>query len=138
MRKVILIFCSSKKLKRKTKARDLYTSPLFRLSLKYAMMLEHDNIFILSAKHGLLELGSIIAPYDLSLNKMPTSSVKIWADKVLATLKSKGYDLKRDRFVFLAGRNYTKFLIPCIENCTVPMSGLGIGMQLRFLKKMTA
>lgn len=52
-KKIGLISCVSKKLNCKTKAKDLYTSPLFKYSLAYARKLNPDKIYILSAKYGL-------------------------------------------------------------------------------------
>ena len=101
-------------------------------------MLKHDDIFILSAKYGLLELDRVIEPYNKTLNKMSQNAVKKWAEQVLARLKEKDYDLKRDQFVFLAGMNYRKFLIPEMSNYVIPMQGLAIGKQLKLLKERTA
>jgi len=57
MAKIVLISCSSKKSAHKSKAKNLYISTLFRLSLAYAKKLKPDKIFILSAKYGLLNLN---------------------------------------------------------------------------------
>ena len=43
--------------------------------------------------------------------------------------------LNKDEFVFLAGNNYRKFLLPHIKNYKIPMLGLGIGKQLKWLTK---
>lgn len=133
--RVVLISCSSKKLESPARARDFYSSPLFRMSLKIGEMINPDNIFILSAKHGLVELDRVIAPYNETLNKMSQLEVEKWAERVLVGLKERGYDLKRDQFIFLAGRKYRKYLIPHISNYEIPMNGLGIGQQLKFLKE---
>ena len=53
-KKIVLISCVSAKLSRRSKVRDLYISTLFKLNLKYAEKLRPDNIYVLSAKHGLL------------------------------------------------------------------------------------
>jgi hypothetical protein len=47
--RIALISCSSKKKNKKTKAKELYNSPLFINSLKYAKKVA-DKTFILSAK----------------------------------------------------------------------------------------
>ncbi len=67
--KIALISCVSKKLttKAKAKAKELYISTLFKLSLKFAFKIKSDNIFILSAKYGLLELEDEISPYNQTL-----------------------------------------------------------------------
>jgi|SRR3989338_1466797 len=133
--KIALIACSSKKSNKKEKVQDLYISPLFKLNLNYAKKLT-DKIFILSAKYGLVDLEQEIEPYNLTLNNMKDEEIKKWADKVLEILK-KQTDLERDEFVFLAGEKYRKYLIPEIKNYKIPLQGLGIGKQLKFLKENT-
>lgn len=134
MKKIVLISCVSKKLEHKARAEDLYISPFFRLSLKYARKLKPDEIFILSAKHGLLDLDDEIDPYDVTLNNMRAIQRKKWADKVMEQLKIKA-DLKKDHFIILAGEKYRQYLIPYLESYEVPLREAGgIGKQLEFLK----
>jgi hypothetical protein len=132
MKKIALIACVKKKLGRPARARDLYISPLFKKNLAYAHVLKPDKIFILSAKYYLLPLDKTISPYNLTLNKMSTKEIKVWAKKVIDELK-KVADLNNDAFIFLVGENYREFLVPKIRNYKIPMKGLGIGKQLKFL-----
>ncbi len=134
MKKIILISCASKKINKKIKAQDLYISALFQKNLQYAKSLNPDKIFILSAKYGLLKLDKEVEPYDKTLNKMRSYEIKEWANSVLSQLQ-KVVDLNKDEFVFLAGDNYRKFLLPSINNYKIPMLGLGIGKQLKWLKE---
>ena len=133
MTKIVLISCVSKKLLHKSKVQDLYISPLFKKNLQYAKSLKPDKIFILSAKHGLLELDEEIEPYEKTLNKMSSKETRQWADLVLQQLKNV-VDLKNDNFIFLAGNNYRKFILPYIKNYKIPLEGLRIGLQLQWLK----
>ena len=135
--KVVLLSCVSMKLPHKAKARDLYVSPLFRLGLKYAESLRPDRIFILSAEYGLVDLEKEIEPYNKTLNTMPATEVLSWAGRVLLQLKN-STDLENDEFVFLAGERYRKHLVPHIARYSVPMKGLGIGKQLKYLKEATS
>ncbi len=132
MAKIVLISCVSKKLNYKSKAQDLYVSSLFQKNFQYAKSLNPDNIFILSAEYGLLGLNKEIEPYDKTLNKMSSNEIKKWANSVLNQLR-KVANLDKDEFVFLAGNNYRKFLLPHIKNYKIPMLGLGIGKQLKWL-----
>lgn len=132
MKQIVLISCVSKKLETKSKAKDLYVSLLFKKNLKYATSLKPDNIFILSAKYGLVGLNEEIEPYNMTLNKMRSNEIKEWAKTVLNRLK-KLTDLKIDEFIFLAGNNYRKHLLPNITNYKIPMEGLPIGKQLQWL-----
>jgi hypothetical protein len=134
MRTLVLISCAGKKLPYRAKAKDLYASPLFKLSLRYAYSLEPDAIFVLSAKHGLIDLEEELEPYDLTLNDMPANDVRRWASRVLDRLRSVA-DLGTDQLVFLAGERYRRYLLPSISHYEVPLAGLGIGEQLRFLKE---
>ena len=134
MKKVVLISCVSKKLPYKSKAQDLYISTLFKLNLKYARSLNPDNIFILSAKYGLVDLEEEIEPYDKTLNTMPVREIKSWANDVIEKLKNL-IDLNEDKVIFLAGEKYRKYLIPHIKNYEVPLKSLTIGRQLQFLTK---
>jgi hypothetical protein len=136
VRKIVLISCVSKKLATKSRACDLYTSPLFRLSWVYANRLLPDAVFILSAKYRLVAPEQEIEPYDTTLNDMSSRDLVDWADGVLAQLGEHA-DLKRDHFIFLAGYKYRQQLIRKMVSYEVPMLGLPIGKQLQYLKRQT-
>ncbi len=132
MKRIILISCAKRKWNHQAKAKDLYVSDLFRKSLKYASSLNPNMIFILSAKYHLLGLDQVVEPYDLTLRQMSRHELKAWANIVIKELR-KEVNLDSDEVIFLAGKEYRRFLIPEIKNYKVPMEGLRIGEQLRFL-----
>lgn len=134
MKRIVLVSCVKSKLSRRAKAKDLYISTLFKYNLRYAKSLHPDAIYILSAKYGLLELDQEIDPYEKTLNKMGEREKKAWAEEVLNNLKQK-VDLKTDIFVFLAGNNYRKYLLPAMTNAQIPFEGLTFGQQLSELKR---
>lgn len=135
MKNIILISCVSKKKDFKTKARNLYDSPLFKGALAYAEKLSPDSIYILSALYGVVGLEESIEPYNKTLNSMGVKDKRAWAKQVISQLEKKGVDLKKDKVIFLAGNEYRKYLVDSIENYEVPMEGLPIGKQLQFLKE---
>lgn len=130
---IVLISCVSQKLPHRTKARDLYISTLFKLNLNYAEKLKPDEIFILSAKYGLLSLEQEIEPYEQTLNNMRSSEIKVWANRVLEQIKEV-CSIDETEFTFLAGDKYRKHLLPHIKNSKIPLEGLRIGQQLQKLK----
>jgi len=132
VRRIVLIACAAQKRRHLTKARELSVSPLFKKNLRYAERLAPDQIYILSAKYGLLGLEDEVQPYDLTLNAMPADEVKYWATQVLKQLAQRA-DLQRDQFVFLAGAKYRRYLVPHMAHVEVPFEGLSIGKQLRSL-----
>ena len=134
MRKIVLISCVSKKRTVKSKARELYISPLFKKNLQYALKLHPDMVFVLSAKYGLVSLDEEIDPYDLTLNTMSAKEVKEWSERVLRKLAVQA-DLQQDHFIFLAGAKYRKYLVEHLSHFEVPFEGLTIGRQLQQLGK---
>jgi hypothetical protein len=134
MKKIILISCVSKKRSYKSKARDLYISPLFKKNLKYALKLQPDQVFILSAKYGLVSLDEEIEPYDVTLNTMSAKEIKDWSAAVLRDLAGQT-DLQQDQFIFLAGPKYRKYLVEHFTHFEIPFEGLTIGRQLQQLSR---
>ena len=146
MKTIVLISCVSRKCETKAKAKELYKSALFRLSLEYAQSLNPDKIFILSALHHLLDLETVIEPYDVTLSNVPknkrkpglkvlTSSEKIdWDKKVIQQL-SEISDLKNDQYIILAGQEYIKPIIKDLKHFEQPLAGLRQGERLKFLKE---
>lgn len=131
--RIVLISCVSQKLSHRAKVRDIYVSTLFKLNLKYAESLNPDGVYVLSAKHGLLDLEQEIEPYEQTLNNMKSKERRLWADKVLRQL-DEAASLDESEFVFLAGDKYRKYLLPHIKHAQVPLQGLRIGEQLHKLK----
>lgn len=133
---IILISCVKKKKTSKDKAKYLYISSLFQKYWQFAQILNPDKIFILSAKHGLLDPEQVIEPYDESLNTMNTANKKIWANNVLNQMRDFGLNIEQDEFTILAGKNYRQYLIGehGIKNAKLPLSDVGgIGKILSYL-----
>ncbi|MDP6045475.1 MAG: hypothetical protein QGG25_07695 [Phycisphaerae bacterium] len=137
MKRIILIACGKLKQPGRARAEDLYTGSLFRLSLRYARDLSPDMIFILSARYGLLDLGREVTPYDATLNRMSVGEIKAWSENVVARLREHA-DLHHDRFIFLAGDRYRRYIIPHLHSIEIPLRGLRIGEQLQFLKRQVS
>jgi len=136
MKEIYLISCVKSKLPHSAKSRNLYTSKLFKLSLKYAQQQKPDDIYILSAKYGLLPLDMVVEPYELTLNNMSTPDRRRWAKRVVAQLKERT-DIVNDLFVILAGEKYREFLLPWMKNYKIPFKGLTFGKLLSELKRRT-
>lgn len=134
MQSVYLIACSQRKRSAPCRARDLYAaSPLFRLSLQFAEKHHPDQIFILSAKYGLVALDQEIAPYDHTLSIMSGEEVSAWSAGVLQQLQNE-VDPATTVVTFLAGKLYGRPLAPFLPHTQLPLEGLGIGKRLQYLK----
>ena len=138
MATIALISCGKKKLPNKAKAKDLYVGPLFKGCLAYAQKkIKTDSIYILSAKHHLVDLDKDLERYDHTLKNMTADENRHWANVVLKQLAEKT-DLKNDVFVVLAGKSYRKNLMGRIDNFIIPLEGMSIGKQLKFLNNQLA
>ena len=75
--KIVLISCTKKKKDCRCAAWELYSaSELFKKELVYARELTTDNnIYVLSAKHGLIQLTDELDPYNQTLNGAKKSVV---------------------------------------------------------------
>ena len=133
MNTIVLIGCVKKKRGFRTSAKDLYISPYFKKNLAFAKSLRPDLIFILSANYGLVALDQEIDTYDLTLKNFKKEELIKWSSDTLQQIQQVT-DLDNDRFIFLAGDKYRKYLIPRLKNYEIPFKGLGIGKQLKHLK----
>ena len=115
---------------------DLYTSAWFGKASAHARRVA-DAWYILSAKYALVSPSTVIAPYDQTLNRMSAAERRVWAERVLDGLSN--VLEPDDHVVILAGQAYRSNLVDPIREmgCTVeiPMQGLGIGQQLRWLNQ---
>ena len=135
MSKVLyLVACVGSKQDQPAAARALYQSVWFTKARAYVES-QRARWFILSAKHGLTDPHTVIAPYEQTLNTMSASARRDWAAMVERQLVEGG--IEADRIIVLAGRHYRQHLVPGLHRITnqveVPMERLGIGKQLQWL-----
>jgi hypothetical protein len=77
-------------------------------------------------------LDKEIEPYNIDLKTMSLDEKKVWADCVFDQLK-KETNPEEDKYIFLAGEQYRKYLEGRLTNVCVPMKGLRIGEQKQWL-----
>jgi hypothetical protein len=131
---VFLISCSAEKKDHKCAAAELYDSPLFKKSLEFSRKKAKADKFIkiISAKLNLVDLDQVIEPYDLTLKNMPADEQKAWAQKTFEMIKSK-FNIDKDRFYFLAGSAYTKYLLPMFKYKSDFLEGKRLGERMQYL-----
>jgi hypothetical protein len=135
MIRIALIGCGKKKRAGTHRARWLYTGALFTKALAYA---ERDfiDIFVLSAKHGLVELDDELDDYD---RRMPTARAdkEAWAEAVAQALRARYVDCALE-LTMLAGASYIQPLRDATRirgdkwSFHCPLSGLQVGQRLRW------
>jgi uncharacterized HhH-GPD family protein len=131
-----LVGCVKSKLTRASRARDLYTSPLFRGRRRYVEK-TCDEWYVLSAAHGVVEPNTILEPYDVSLADASTGQRREWAQSSLEDLEARLGDLRGVEFEIHAGAPYRDFgLVEGLRGrgatVIIPAAGLNQGQQLAF------
>lgn len=131
---ICLVACVRKKRTTPGPAKDFYTSPWFVKARNFAEA-RASRWFILSAKYGLVDPDQILFPYNLTLNVMSISERRAWAEDVKEQMDRSMP--QASRIIVLAGQRYRESLMDYLRtrapSVEVPMRGLGIGKQLRYL-----
>lgn len=133
--RIYLVSCVTKKRAYSSSAKDLYLSAWF-VSARDRITREGVPWYILSAKFGLLNPDTVIAPYNVTLNGMGVAVRRRWAVRVITQMEEALPSV--DEVVIFAGQRYREFLEEYLRrrytSVSVPMEGLRIGEQLRWLK----
>ncbi|EPX62562.1 hypothetical protein D187_008750 [Cystobacter fuscus DSM 2262] len=135
-RRMALVGCGKEKLPRPAPARELYTGPLFRAALAVAEAEFGADVWILSAKHGLVDLDEDMAPYDLALGELSATERAAWARDVIRDLTDDDHGSPAHLTVY-AGAPYVDALrghLPRSWSLEDPLAGLGQGQRLSWLK----
>lgn len=141
---VFVIGCGRLKASMRMPARELYRGALFRKSLELAELLA-DQAFIVSAKHGLLELGTLVDPYEEDLRDATKAHRDAWGRDVGNALEARLLGgVARPHVVLLAGEIYTSPIMASLARrprFLPPLDllvGLQIGERLSFLNRAIA
>lgn len=135
-----LVSCTKSKLGEAAPARRLYEpSTLFR-GARCHVERSCERWLILSAKHGLLDPDSVIAPYDETLTTAGAGARRAWSRRVLEQLRAELGDLGAHTFEIHAGAAYVSFglkegLVAAGARVEEPLAGLGIGRRLAFYRR---
>lgn len=130
-----LVSCTKSKKETASTPAVLYEpSPLFRKAREYCRT-HHDEWYILSAKHGLLEPdGPKIDPYDKTLNNASKGQRTSWSQQVLEQLQN--HDLLDGTLYFHAGQKYYDQLLSLLDEKNVdyelPVKGLRMGETMNW------
>ncbi|WP_259595884.1 DUF6884 domain-containing protein [Clostridium botulinum] len=137
MATIALISCTSSKKHYACQAKELYSeSATFCLEYELANILA-EEIYILSAKHGLVAKDTILDYYDYTLMHK-SKDIKIqWSKKVLNQIREI-FSLEEDEFIILAGKDYYEYLLPSIKKYWLPLKGKRQGERQPMLRQLLA
>jgi hypothetical protein len=133
-----LVGCVKKKAGVPMPASDLYISELFKGRRRFVER-SCDRWWILSALHGLVHPGELLAPYDYTLKTTTRPERRAWAHRVLHELDERERLQPGDVVEVHAGVEYRDFgLVAGLKDrgvdVVVPALGMTQGRQLGFYK----
>jgi hypothetical protein len=131
---VVLVSCGKAKAATPRRASLLYTSALSVLSMRYASAVA-DELFILSALHGLVAPDTVLTPYGRSLKDMRRHERGDWGLRIAGKLAAR-YEGLPVRLTFLAGAEYVSWIrrhLPLYWQVREPLAGLGLGRRMQWL-----
>ncbi len=130
---IALVSCTKKKRDQRSKPKELYMASAYFQKMRRYSEKYHDDWYILSVKHHLLDPeGPKIGPYDDTL-KDATKEEKIeWGKKVFRQLQEEG--LLDKKLYIHAGEDYYQGLLPLLAEegvkYEIPTKGLRIGKTM--------
>jgi hypothetical protein len=130
--RVVLVACSAKKLEHAAPARELYQGTRFKLSYQYAEQLQPRSIFILSARHGLVQPNTMLEPYEQTLEGASNEELYAWGKRVHTELRN--HMTSFTRCTILAPPEYCMPLLPHLEDVETPIVGLDEDSQKAWLR----
>ena len=122
----VFIGCGKKKRSRGTRAETLYIGTYFKLCLALAKTITSEkDIYILSAKYGLIPLEKEIEPYEEKITSKNKEDRKKWVQSVGEQLKI----FPQGKRVFICSQQYYKYF----EGIKL-LPKMGIGLQMQWMK----
>lgn len=137
-KKLLIISCSKRKRSslKKGPAIDIYDGPFFRLLRKYK--LPNVDIFIISAKYGLIHFSNLIELYDLKMSTKIANAIK---NDIMLKLKKILQENQYKEIVINLGKNYLRVIDwleeENLKNYKIKITFLNgkIGERLQYIKK---
>jgi hypothetical protein len=132
---IALVGCSGPKLKVPAPARQLYTSQ-FRATLALAER-RHHVVYVISAKHELVQLDQVIEPYDRTMADIAKEWRVIWGIRVWDSILRRHQNVDRQVYIY-AGKDYAKPIQRAGFHRAAfhePLAKMQVGQRLQWLKQ---
>jgi cytoplasmic iron level regulating protein YaaA (DUF328/UPF0246 family) len=113
--KVVIIAGTKRQRGYPCKARNMYDkSRLFKKSLAYAQKISRE-IFVISAKHGIVHLDDVITPYETTMETKTEMELFDWRKYIIGQFR-RLFDIENTEFILLTEENYFETFIRHLTN----------------------
>jgi hypothetical protein len=131
--------CGKRKAATRSRAAELYTGSLFRDHLRLATRLARGvdgAVVILSAKHGVLDLDTLVEPYDVKFSGLEPGARLRWMTDVAADLSRR--TKQREPIIALVGGEYLVWRSLVARRVVAPLDGLTMGERRSVVSALCA
>lgn len=132
---LVIVPCSRAKLDTAAPAGHLYTGPLHAAARRAAERLSARRVLVLSARHGLVDLNTVIEPYDLAMGEPGSVTTETLGRQAAAM----GEPPNTPAVILLLPRAYAQAVADLWPGARNPLAGArSRGEQLRRLAALRA
>ncbi|MFN8669472.1 MAG: hypothetical protein U0164_19955 [Gemmatimonadaceae bacterium] len=128
--------CTGPGLSQPSRARDHFTSPLFRELCTFADR-QAGRWFLLSAGHGLVDPDAVIMPMTSVMHRKDAAARRTWSARVIEQLAPHLAGV--ERILLLANARSREYLLDFLRRdgrtVLIPLEGLSLGEQLQWLRR---
>jgi len=118
---IVIVPCGHLKASHATTAEQMYVGRYHKAGMKYAQfMAPRENIYILSAKYGLMTLDTVIEPYDLKMGDV--GSIGAYTIKQQAIR----FGILNESVIALGGKSYSLMVKRVWPSAQTPLIGLSM------------
>lgn len=135
-RSLVLLCSANRKAPHPAPAVELYRSEFFRLGRSYAWTFEPEELFILSAEHGLVPAEQELLPYPMTMSALgQEGDLHAWGQLIATQLRQR-LQPERYRLVILGLRRFVAPLLREFPNAETPLLGMTMPQALNFLRSI--
>ena len=125
----LITFCSSRKRHGCRRAIELYDGPIFKILRRHK---KNFDVFIISAKYGLISENDIICNYDLKMTEKIAENIRDSVTKKFDKIKD-----RYERIYINLGRTYMKALkINEMDSSRIVYIDGSIGQRMKQIKEL--
>ncbi|MEM9987704.1 MAG: DUF6884 domain-containing protein, partial [Bacteroidota bacterium] len=129
----VLLCSANRKAPQPAPAIELYRSEFFRLGRSYAWSLEPQQLFILSALHGLVPADQELKPYAETMSELGRGEVGLWADGIVQALAEQIH-LPQHEVIVLGLRRFAAPILKQLPHGQAPLVGMTMPQALNWLR----
>ena len=118
---IVIVPCGDIKASHTTTAENMYIGKYHKFAMRYARhVAPRENIYILSAKHGLMMLDKVIEPYNLKMGDLGSIGAYTIRQQAIQ------FNILNESVIALGGKKYSLMVKHVWPSAQTPLIGLSM------------